>query len=152
MYTSMFENSEGSVIVTGKIFCTVPILCGPYHCALHVTCFTKCSLEVSANRRRLRPFQTSGSPPRQMALTSQKALICRNVTARTWNFALGTGNDAISDLQTVAEVLPGHCWRKLIRHDALCTISPFGNIPNWHFQRSLISLSKSPRRVTIYGR
>ena len=45
---------------------------------------------------------------RQMALTSQKALICGNLAAKTWNFAPGTGKVAISDLQTVAEVLPGH--------------------------------------------
>jgi len=46
--------------------------------------------------------------PRQMALTSQKALICGNLAAKTWNFAPATRNVAISELQRVAEVLPGH--------------------------------------------
>jgi hypothetical protein len=48
------------------------------------------------------------SKARQLALTSQKALIFGNVAARTWNFALGTRNVAISDFKRVAEVLPGH--------------------------------------------
>jgi Flp pilus assembly protein TadD len=42
------------------------------------------------------------------ASTSQKALIYGKVAARTSNFATGIRNVAISDLQRVAEVSPGH--------------------------------------------
>jgi len=145
MYISVLENSEGFVVVvTVIIFFRVPSLCGQYRYTLHVTSLTEWSLAVSANRRRLRPFQTPGSSPRQMSSISRKALIYGTVVARTWNFAPATRNVVISDLQRFAEVLPGHWWRKLIRVDTLRTLPLSGNLPAAYvtLQHSLIFLQK----------
>jgi hypothetical protein len=49
-----------------------------------------------------------GSKVRQLALTSQKTLIFGNFAAKTWNFALGAINVAISDIKRVADVYPSH--------------------------------------------